>query len=74
MTEDARMEAHKIKKNVSIAVLNASGVTFLLLKRDAVGSHNTEASRRKAYTSGSTQTPSFDFMNEAATSIDAQKI
>lgn len=53
-------------KNVSIAVLDASGTTLLLLKGDHVGPHNTEASRRKAYTAVSTKTPTWELMKKAA--------
>lgn len=74
LAEHARSEAHKLQKNVSIAVLDRSGVTLLLLKGDNVGPHNTEASRRKAYTSVSTKTPSFELMKAAASSKDAQNL
>ncbi|MEO8772897.1 MAG: heme-binding protein [Gelidibacter sp.] len=74
LAENTRFEAAEIKKNVSVAVLNVSGVTLLLLKGDGVGPHNTEASRRKAYTSVSTKTASFDLMNAAAASKDAQNL
>ncbi len=74
LAEKATLEASKLNKNISIAVLNASGVTLLLLKGDQVGPHNTEASRRKAYTSVSTKTASFDLMNAAASSKDAQNL
>ncbi len=74
LAESAKLEASKINKNVSVAVLNASGVTLLLLKGDDVGPHNTEASRRKAYTSVSTKTASFELMNAAAASKDAQNL
>lgn len=74
LAQNANLEAAKIDKNVSIAVLNASGVTLLLMKGDNVGPHNTEASRRKAYTSVSTKTPSFDLMNAAASSQDSQNL
>ena len=50
LAKQANLEAQKINKKVSVAVLNSSGVTILLLKGDSVGPHNTEASRRKAYT------------------------
>lgn len=72
LAENTRLEAAKINKNV--AVLNASGLTFLLLKDDDVGPHNTEASCRKAYTSISTKTASSDLMNAAAASKDAQNL
>ncbi len=74
LAEQANLEAHKLDKNVSIAVLNASGVTLLLLKGDQVGPHNTEASRRKAYTSLSTKTPSFELMQKAAADSTAQNL
>ena len=53
LAEQAGLEAMKLDKKVSVAVLNSSGVTLLLLKADGVGPHNTEASRRKAFTSES---------------------
>lgn len=71
---NAKLEASKLNKNVSVAVLNAAGVTLLLLKGDHVGPHNTEASRRKAFTSVSTKTPSFDLMKAAAASEDAKNL
>ncbi|MGC1631872.1 MAG: heme-binding protein [Gelidibacter sp.] len=74
LAENAKLEAANINKNVSVAVLNTSGVTLLLLKGDDVGPHNSEASRRKAYTSVSTKTASFDLMNSAAASKDAQNL
>lgn len=74
LAEQARIEAQKLDKNVSIAVLNSSGVTILLLKGDNVGPHNTEASRRKAYTAVSTKTPSFELMQKAAADVTAQNL
>ena len=74
LAEQARIEAQKVDKNVSIAVLNSSGVTILLLKGDNVGPHNTEASRRKAYTAVSTKTESFELMQKAAADVTAQNL
>lgn len=74
LANQANLEAKKLNKNISIAVLNSSGVTLLLLKGDNVGPHNTEASRRKAYTSVSTKTPSFVLMKNAAESTDAKNL
>jgi uncharacterized protein GlcG (DUF336 family) len=71
---EANKEATKLNKKVSIAVLNNSGVTLLLLKGDQVGPHNSEASRRKAYTSFSTKTASWELMKNAAESKDAQNL
>ena len=74
LAEQAKLEAKKLDKNVSVAVLNSSGVTILLLKGDNVGPHNTEASRRKAYTALSTKTPSFELMQKAAADSTAQNL
>ena len=71
---EANAEAQKLDKKVSIAVLNNSGVVLLLLKGDNVGPHNTEASRRKAYTSFSTKNASWDLMHNAAKSTDARNL
>ena len=46
----------------------------MLLKGDSVGPHNTEASRRKAFTSLSTKTPSFQLMKNAEESKDAKNL
>lgn len=74
LAKAANSEAKKLDKKVSIAVLNSSGVTILLLKGDGVGPHNTEASRRKAYTSLSTKTPSYELMKNAEESKDAKNL
>lgn len=74
LAEQAGIEAQKLDKNVSIAVLNSSGLIILLLKGDNVGPHNTEASRRKAYTAVSTKTPSFELMQKAAADVTAQNL
>ncbi|MDY3350977.1 heme-binding protein [Riemerella anatipestifer] len=74
LAEQAKLEAQKLNKKISIAVLDSSGVTLLLLKGDDVGVHNTEASRRKAYTSASTKTSSWDLMQKAASDPTAQNL
>lgn len=74
LAKQANLEAKKINKNVSIAVLNSSGVTLLILKGDNVGPHNSEASRRKAYTSLSTKTPSYILMKNAEQNPDAKNL
>lgn len=74
LAEQVNTEARRIDKNVSIAVLNSSGIVLLLLKGDNVGSHNTEASRRKAFTSLSTKTPSLELMRNANNSEDAKNL
>lgn len=74
LAEQANLESKKLNKNISIALLNSSGVTLLLLKGDDVGPHNTEASRRKAFTALSTKTPSLVLMKAAATNPSAQNL
>lgn len=74
LAEQANLEAKKLDKNISVAILNSSGITLLLLKGDNVGPHNTEASRKKAYTSLSTKTPSMELMRNAAANKDAQNL
>lgn len=74
LAEQAKIEAQKFGKNVSVAVLNNSGVTILLIKGDNVGPHNTEASRRKAYTALSTKTPTFELMQKAAADSTAHNL
>ncbi len=74
LADQANLEAKKLDKKVSIAVLNSSGVVLLLLKADGVGPHNTEASRRKAFTALSTKTPSYILMHNAAKSEDAKNL
>ena len=58
----ANNAAQLMNRNVSVAVLDASGVIILLVKNDSVGVHNTEASRRKAFTALSTKTASYQLM------------
>ena len=66
--------AQEMNKNVSVAILDAAGVTILLAKNDSVGVHNTEASRRKAYTALSTKTTTLQLMHNAADNKDAHNL
>lgn len=66
LAQEAVSEARKMDKNVSVAVLDATGTTLLLLKGDGVGPHNTEASRRKAYTAVSTKNATWELMQKAS--------
>jgi uncharacterized protein GlcG (DUF336 family) len=61
----AMEKAFELDKNVSIAVLDASGNIILLIRGDTVGIHNTEAARRKAYTALSTKTPTLELLQKA---------
>lgn len=57
--------ATSIGKNVTIAILDASGNIILLTRGDGVGPHNTEAARRKAYTALSTKTSTLVLLRNA---------
>lgn len=70
----ANKAAQLMNKNVSVAVLDASGVTILLAKNDSVGVHNTEASRRKAFTALSTKIASYQLMHYAVLNKDANNL
>ncbi|PTT75040.1 MULTISPECIES: heme-binding protein [unclassified Chryseobacterium] len=61
-------------KSVSVAVLDASGTTILLLRGNGVGPHNTEASRRKAYTALSTKTPTLLLLRNAEQNPDTKNL
>lgn len=61
-------------KAVSIAVLDASGTVILLLRGNNVGPHNTEASRRKAYTALSTKTPTLVLSRNAEKNPDTKNL
>lgn len=70
----ANKAAQQMDRNVSMAVVDASGVTILIAKNDSVGVHNTEASRRKAFTALSTKNASFELMRNAANNKDANNL
>ncbi|QIH39761.1 heme-binding protein [Flavobacterium sp. Sr18] len=74
ITEQAREAAKSLKKNVTIAVLDASGQIIILTRGDEVGTHNTEAARRKAYTALSTKTPTLLLSRNARLNPDTQNL
>lgn len=51
-----RVKALEMKKQVSVAVVDVNGQVILINRGDGVGPHNSEASRRKAFTALSTKT------------------
>lgn len=74
ITEQAREVAKTLGKNVTIAVLDASGQIIILTRGDEVGPHNTEAARRKAYTALSTKTPTLLLSRNARLNPDTQNL
>ena len=61
----AMAKASELDKNVSVAILDASGNIILIIRGDNVGIHNTEAARRKAYTALSTKTSTLELLHKA---------
>ena len=74
ITEQARLAATALGKNVTIAVLDASGQIIMLTRGETVGPHNTEAARRKAYTALSTKTPTLLLSRNARSNPDTQNL
>lgn len=64
IAKNAQQAAKKLNKSISLAVVGGQGETILILKGDGVGPHNTEAARRKAYTSLSTKTPTLQLLRD----------
>ena len=67
-------KAKAMDKVVSVAVLDAHGQTIVLLRGDGVGVHNTEASRRKAFTASSTKTATLILGRNAKANPDTQNL
>lgn len=74
LTKRANQTAASLNKKVSIAVLDASGTVILITRGDGVGPHNTEASRRKAFTALSTKTPTLLLLRNAAANPDTKNL
>lgn len=74
LQKQATQIASKWDKNVSVAILDASGTVLLIARGAGVGPHNTEAARRKAFTALSTKTTTLELMLNAAKSTDAQNL
>ena len=66
--------AKSLNKKVTIAVLDASGTTILIARADGIGPHNTEAARRKAFTSLSTKTPTLTLLRNAESNPDTRNL
>ena len=59
---------------IVVAVLDRGGNLVALQRADGVGPHNTEASRRKAYTALSTRSPTLALARKAAADPDARNL
>lgn len=74
MAKRAQEAAKKLNKTVTIAVVGTQGETILIYKGDGVGPHNTEAARRKAYTSLSTKTATLLLSRNARANPDTNNL
>ena len=74
LTRFAFESASELGKTVSIAILDANGTIILMVRGHNVGPHNTEASRKKAYTAISTKTSSFELMQKASADSTAANL
>ena len=61
-------------RDVVVSVLDRGGNLVALQRADGVGPHNTEASRRKAYTALSTRTATLALARKAAADPDARNL
>ena len=74
LVQKVRAAAKAAGKEVSVAIVDVAGQTILLAKGDGVGPHNTEAARRKAFTSASTKTATLKLGRDAKTNPDTQNL
>ncbi|MCP2044441.1 heme-binding protein [Pontibacter sp. HSC-36F09] len=74
LTNRARVAAKSLNKDVSIAIVDASGQVIILTRGNGVGTHNTEAARRKAYTSLSTKTPTLQLARNSKANADTENL
>lgn len=62
------------ERDIVVAVLDRGGNLVALQRADGVGPHNTEASRRKAYTALSTRTATLVLARKAQAEPDARNL
>jgi uncharacterized protein GlcG (DUF336 family) len=74
LAEAARAKANAMGKQVSIAIVDQSGVSIFISRGDGVGPHNTEAARRKAYTALSTKTGTLTLARNAKANRDSENL
>ncbi len=70
VAQTARAACKALDREVAVAVVDASGQTLLLSRGPAVGPHNLEAARRKAYTALSTKQPTLALGRQARSQPD----
>ncbi len=74
LIQNVKAAAKSAGREVSVAIVDVAGQTILLAKGDGVGPHNTEAARRKAFTSASTKTATLKLGRDAKLTPDTQNL
>lgn len=74
LLSNANKKAETLGKTATIVILDASGEILLAARGKNVGPHNTEAARRKAYTSLSTKTGTFELMKAAQNNPNSENL
>ncbi|UZJ65581.1 heme-binding protein [Sphingobacterium sp. KU25419] len=69
-----RAKAMELGKQVSIAVVDVNGQVILINRGDGVGPHNSEASRRKAFTALSTKTATLILTKNAKSNPNTENL
>lgn len=65
---------HRQGRAIAVAVLDPGGNLVALQRADGVGPHNTEASRRKAYTALSTRSATLELARRVQADPDARNL
>lgn len=71
---NAASKAESLGKTATIVILDASDELILAARGKNIGPHNTEAARRKAYTSLSTKMGSLQLMRAAQNNPDSENL
>ncbi|MBC8988067.1 heme-binding protein [Pedobacter sp. N36a] len=69
-----RQKALELNKQVCIAIVDSSGQIIILSRGDGVGPHNTEAARRKAFSSLSTKTSTLSLARNAKLTASTENL
>lgn len=71
---NATSKAESLGKTATIVILDASGEVILAARGKNIGPHNTEAARRKAFTSLSTKQGTLQLMRAAQNNPDSENL
>lgn len=74
LSQAARSACAADGRQVAVAIVDAGGQVLQLSRGEAVGPHNLEAARRKAYTALSTRQPTLQLGRQARAQADTQAL